>query len=133
MGTASGCRSGTRPVMSCPNCGSWAVKADRSLGGRMVCGRCGQILGGQVIPLRRNSRRAGRSQRSLRSAGRLWWWLLGLVLGISGVLAALETPRSPWPAPARIPWGQRGDNSTAPERGRQNASQAGRDPIRSLL
>jgi hypothetical protein len=31
--------------MACPECGSWAVKADRSLSGRMVCGRCGRGLG----------------------------------------------------------------------------------------
>jgi len=31
--------------MACPDCGSWAVKADRSLSGRMVCGRCGRVLG----------------------------------------------------------------------------------------
>jgi hypothetical protein len=119
--------------MSCPNCGSWAVKADRSLGGRMVCGRCGQILGGQVIPLRRSSRRSGRSPRSLRFTGRLWWWLLGLVLGISGILAALDTPRSPWPSPARIPWGQRGESSTAPTPDHPEAPQSGRGPIRLVL
>lgn len=31
--------------MACPSCGSWSVKADRSLSGRMVCGRCGRGLG----------------------------------------------------------------------------------------
>ena len=99
----------------------------------MVCGRCGQMLGGQVIPLRRDGRRSGRAQRSLRPSGRLWWWLLGLVLGISGVLAALDSPRSPRPSPARIPWGQRGDSSTAPVPGHQEPPQSARGPIRLVL
>ena len=31
--------------MACPDCGSWTVKADRGLSGRLVCGRCGRPLG----------------------------------------------------------------------------------------
>lgn len=79
--------------MSCPNCGSWAVKADRSLGGRMVCGRCGQPLGGQVIPLRRPGRRGRRGP--LLSLGRVrpWWLALGALLALSATLAGLETRR----------------------------------------
>lgn len=74
--------------MSCPNCGSWAVKADRSLGGRLVCGRCGEPLGAKVIPLRRSRRRhwlpASRGPR-------LWWLALLALLGVSGGLAALQS------------------------------------------
>jgi hypothetical protein len=65
--------------MGCPRCGSWSVKADRSLAGRMVCGRCGAPLEGV--------RAAGRG-RSLRPPRLRWgWWVLGLVL-LSGALAA---------------------------------------------
>lgn len=81
----------------------------------MVCGRCGQPLGGKVIPLRRASRRSRRSLWPLGRAGKPWWWLLGLLLGISGILAALDTPRSPWRSPAPEPWGRRqGDSSRVP-------------------
>jgi hypothetical protein len=100
--------------MSCPNCGSWAVKADRSMGGRMVCGRCGQPLGAQIIPLRRGSRRGRRPGWPLRQTQRLWWWVLGLLVGISGVLAAMDTPRIPWRSPVQAPWGQRQSSSRAP-------------------
>ncbi len=74
--------------MSCPKCGSWAVKADRSLGGRMVCGRCGEPLGAKVIPLRRSGRRA-RWRPPGQGLG-VWWLALILLLGVSGVLAALQ-------------------------------------------
>ena len=37
--------NGADREMACPSCGSWSVKADRSLSGRMVCGRCGRSLG----------------------------------------------------------------------------------------
>lgn len=74
--------------MSCPKCGSWAVKADRSLGGRMVCGRCGEPLGAKVIPLRRTRRPLG--WRPSGQAPGLWWMALMLLLGLSGVLAAMQ-------------------------------------------
>jgi hypothetical protein len=79
---------GNEPWMSCPNCGSWAVKSDRSLGGRMVCGRCGQPLGGQVIPLRR--RRGKRNGPFRMDTRRLWGLGLMALVALSGVLAALE-------------------------------------------
>ncbi|MFN5195106.1 MAG: hypothetical protein ACK5E6_11890 [Cyanobacteriota bacterium] len=79
--------------MACPSCGSWAVRADRSLAGRMVCGRCGQPLGGTVLPLRRR-RRFGLGQR-LRLGG--WCWPLLLLL-LGGVLAALEPVPQQGPA-----------------------------------
>ena len=74
--------------MSCPKCGSWAVKADRSLGGRMVCGRCGEPLGAKVIPLRR-SRRRQRWSPSGQGPG-IWWLTLLALVGLSGALAALQ-------------------------------------------
>lgn len=64
------------------------MKADRSLGGRMVCGRCGEPLGAKVIPLRRSGR-GGRWQPRVQGLGG-WWLTLLLLLGVSGVLAALQ-------------------------------------------
>jgi len=68
--------------MACPNCGSWAIKADRSPSGRMVCGRCGEPLG---IGARR---RLG----SGRGAGQHWRLWLGLtaLVAVSAVLAGLQ-------------------------------------------
>ena len=88
--------------MACPQCGSWSVRADRSLAGRMVCGRCG-------TPLQGVQRQGGRStrpqlvRRRLPQLGRgSWrWWLLGLV-GAAALLAAL-TPESRVPQPADSP------------------------------
>ncbi len=74
--------------MSCPKCGSWAVKADRSLGGRMVCGRCGEPLGAKVIPPRRPRRRL-RWNPSARGPG-VWWLALMALLTLSALLAALQ-------------------------------------------
>ena len=78
--------------MACPHCGSWAVRSDRALAGRMVCGRCGQPLGrsgGSPGEGRRgfgvNVKLAGPQQALLI--------LVGLLL-ISAVLAGLD-PRSP--------------------------------------
>ena len=64
------------------------MKADRSLGGRMVCGRCGEPLGAKVIPPRRSGRRR-RWQPRVQGLGG-WWLTLLLLLGVSGVLAALQ-------------------------------------------
>lgn len=75
--------------MACPKCGSWAVKADRGLSGRMVCGRCGQPLG---IGAQGNGRRVGISRP--RKPG-LWLGVTALVL-VSALLATLaERPPSP--------------------------------------
>ncbi|MFZ9317509.1 MAG: hypothetical protein ACO27M_08190 [Vulcanococcus sp.] len=55
------------------------MKADRSLGGRMVCGRCGTPLQG-----------VQRSRPAALSGRRRWpWWLLALVLS-AGALAAVD-------------------------------------------
>lgn len=64
------------PTMACPNCGSWTVRADRSLAGRMVCGRCETPLnGGKVLP----------------SRFRLPWRLLALAVVVAAAaLATLE-------------------------------------------
>jgi hypothetical protein len=78
--------------MACPRCGSWSVRADRSLAGRMVCGRCG-------TPLQGVNRSGGGSLPRFRRGGRWRWWLLVLVLAAAG-LAALEPGSRPlWPQP----------------------------------
>ncbi|MFM7642681.1 MAG: hypothetical protein ACKO45_14195 [Cyanobium sp.] len=83
--------------MACPSCGSWAVKADRGLAGRMVCARCGQPLG--LGASAGSARRVG-SQRglSLPKRWRLWLALASLV-GLSAALAA----QAPSPSPRRAP------------------------------
>jgi hypothetical protein len=77
--------------MACPSCGSWSVKADRSLGGRYVCGRCGRPLGMQAE--RQVRRRQGNP--GLRLPRRGWWVALGL-LALGALFAALEmAPQRP--------------------------------------
>jgi hypothetical protein len=81
--------------MACPNCGSWSVRADRSLGGRMVCGRCGSPLGGSTAQGRRfRPQSRGRKQPnpalSKLPAG---WWVLIALLALGAGLAWLEPPR----------------------------------------
>jgi len=88
--------------MACPHCGSWSVKADRSLAGRMVCGRCGRPLGPGSLPA---ARRSGFPRWRRRSG--LLPLLLPLLL-LSAVLAWLaEAPRPrpsmPLPGAARGP------------------------------
>ena len=80
--------------MACPHCGSWAVRADRSLAGRSVCGRCGRPLQGVKAARQGAGRRRGGAFSRLRGA-----WRLGLlgVLAAAAALAAL-TPSAP-PAP----------------------------------
>ena len=56
---------------SCPRCGSTSIRADRSLGGRLVCTNCGAFIG-QGTTTRSH-------QHSLREVNRQWiWWILGL-------------------------------------------------------
>jgi hypothetical protein len=85
--------------MACPNCGSWAVKADRSLAGRMVCARCGQLLG--VGAGQRQGRRFAWPLPRL-PLPRQWrgWLSLGLLLAVSALLAAqVPNERQPPPDP----------------------------------
>jgi len=71
--------------MACPQCGSWSVRADRSLAGRMVCGRCGVPLQG----VKRRGRGA-RFQRAVPGRGRWSWWILALVVA-AATLAAFDS------------------------------------------
>jgi hypothetical protein len=88
--------------MACPDCGSWTVKADRGLSGRLVCGRCGKPLG--IGAARRRGRRFVFTS-PWRGGGRLpaWLALVGL-LGAGILLTALvERPGGGgvriWPSP----------------------------------
>lgn len=94
--------------MACPSCGSWAVKADRSLAGRMICARCGHPLGlGVSASVTRRRRRVA---LVLPKRWRIWLSLAGLV-GVSAVLAAQgPTPdlRLPPPPGLESPPGQGG-------------------------
>jgi hypothetical protein len=75
--------------MACPRCGSWSVRSDRSLAGRMVCGRCG-------TPLQGVQRGSGRGLLpSLPSRGRWRWWLLALVVGAAALAAVDSGSRQP--------------------------------------
>ena len=90
--------------MACPKCGSWAVRADRSLSGRMVCARCGHPLGQRLADsIRRSSAGRGRGWRQRRWL--LWAGLTALV-ALSAVLAA-KPPAVPqggaWREPGASP------------------------------
>jgi len=85
--------------MACPHCGSWAVKADRSLAGRMVCGRCGRPLG-------RAAERVARSASPVRfwTGGRVGrWWALALLVAVSAALAWVAEGRQPVLPPSSQP------------------------------
>ena len=71
----------------------------------MVCGRCGEPLGAKVIPLRGSGGR-GRGRPPGPGLG-VWRLALLLVLGISGLLAALQIAeeRQRWQPPE----GRRGE------------------------
>ncbi len=81
--------------MSCPRCGSWSVRRDRSLAGRMVCGRCGMPLGNAGGPAVRARRSGVRRLPRLRG---VWRWVvpLAVLLAVSAQLASLrpEPPRA---------------------------------------
>ncbi len=88
--------------MSCPRCGSWEVRRDRSLAGRMVCGRCS-------LPLGPGARQASSGLRRLTLLGsggrghrRNWLLPVALLLILSALLAWL----SEQPQPRQIPFGQ---------------------------
>ena len=58
-------------IRSCPRCGSTSIRADRSLGGRLVCMSCGASVG-QGQTTRTN-------QNAIRQVNRQWiWWAIGL-------------------------------------------------------
>jgi|GEM_PF-2018788 len=89
--------------MACPDCGSWTVKADRGLSGRLVCGRCGRPLG--IGAAGRGRRRLGFGAPG-RGGVRLPPWLAGLGLLCAGTLltALVERPGGGgrmWPSPDR--------------------------------
>ena len=83
--------------MGCPKCGSWAVRADRSLAGRMVCARCGEPLGiGRARGIASGTRRRGRG--SALALPRRWglWLMVGSLLTVSALLASVpERPTRP--------------------------------------
>lgn len=68
--------------MACPRCGSWSVRADRSLAGRLICGRCGNPLVGA-------SRQSMRTVRGRSGSHRVLGLALALLV-VSAVLAALD-------------------------------------------
>ena len=83
--------------MGCPRCGSLAVRADRSLAGRMVCARCGEPLGlGRARRVADGTRSRGQGGRSALVLPRRWrlWLLLGGLLVVSAVLASLPERRT---------------------------------------
>jgi hypothetical protein len=91
--------------MACPNCGSWSVRADRSLAGRMVCGRCGSPLSGhrsQASRSRRNGRFSSLQKGPLPRLQPAGWGLIAL-LALGAGLALLEPPpgRQGAPIPGR--------------------------------
>lgn len=85
--------------MGCPTCGSWAVRADRSLAGRMVCARCGEPLGiGRARRIASGTRRRGQGRGPALALPRRWglWLMLGSLLTLSALLASVpERPSRP--------------------------------------
>ncbi len=88
--------------MSCPRCGSWSVRRDRSLAGRMVCGNCS-------LPLGPNASRGGAPRSGLPRLGglsrlRSWRWTLPLgLLLVSAYLAHVSADRpQEWPPATQV-------------------------------
>jgi hypothetical protein len=73
--------------MSCERCGSWSVRRDRSLAGRLVCGRCGQPLTGGR---RRRGSAAGPGWRPAFQRARPWSWIAVVLLGSGALLALID-------------------------------------------
>jgi hypothetical protein len=79
--------------MACPHCGSHELRADRSLAGRLVCGRCGRPHTSRAP---RHRPRSGRPNRSRRR----WNLLLGLVVAIAALVALRQAANlRSWPGP----------------------------------
>ena len=57
----------------CARCGSTTFRADRSLGGRMVCSHCGVPADQQA---RRSSTKGGLTRSSRNSSGGFRFWIL---------------------------------------------------------
>jgi hypothetical protein len=74
--------------MACPHCGSWSVKADRGLAGRLVCGSCARPLGMGLGPRRRRTR-PQRPQVSWMS----WRMGLAVLVAAAAILAAWDQQR----------------------------------------
>ncbi len=77
--------------MACPHCGSWSVKADRGLAGRLVCGRCARPLG-RAQPSRRRRIRVNPHRLSLGLG-------LAALVSLAALLAVWDLQRSRWQAP----------------------------------
>ena len=77
--------------MACPHCGSWSVKADRGLAGRLVCGRCARPLG-RAEPFRRRRTRVNPNRLSLGMA-------LAALVSLGALLAVWDLQRSRGEAP----------------------------------
>ena len=88
--------------MACPDCGSWSVRADRSLSGRLVCGRCGRPLGIGTPP-RRGLRFLPRRPSQRRGRPAIGPTLLALLLASALITALVERPTGLrlWPSPDR--------------------------------
>ncbi len=113
----------TKPeAMACPNCGSWSVRADRSLAGRLVCARCGEPLG---IGAGRSGRLAGRGRVGAGGGrSKLWLGIMALVV-ISAILAALPNRQPLRPIREQFaPSGDRSDGS-----GRCGGNNQGIEPV----
>ncbi|MCP9839423.1 hypothetical protein KBY93_02095 [Synechococcus sp. J7-Johnson] len=87
--------------MSCPRCGSWQVRRDRSLAGRMVCGRCSLPLGPGAQQASSGLRRLTLVGSGGRGHRRNWLMPVALLLILSALLAWL----SEQPQPRQIPFG----------------------------
>ncbi|MAR07526.1 MAG: transcriptional regulator [Cyanobium sp. NAT70] len=70
------------PANRCQNCGSSAFRADRSLGGRLVCQRCGTPLGA-------SPRLSSRRIHSRHKPSGAWIWI-SLLIGVIVIIILLS-------------------------------------------
>lgn len=66
----------------CARCGSISFRADRSLGGRLVCSHCGFPADQRA----RSSGSGGQLKGINQRGGGLWFWLLLAVIALVAVL-----------------------------------------------